>query len=138
VKNFSATSLRVERLSENNPIVIELDQGKDAVVQQVADILKRYSTYLKEGDITLSFILRKSGEKDRTFSYNFTQDGYSSAEKDVVFPVVVQEILLKEFPPKLASNENLVKHVMSELKQDPYWSNNVVKLLDAIQTHSRS
>lgn len=125
-------------MSENNPIVIDLDSGKDAIVQQVTEILKRYSVYLKEGDISLSFILRKSGEKDRTFSYNFTQDGYSSTEKDVVFPVVVQEILRKEFPEKLASNQNLIKHVMGELKQDPYWSNNVVKLLDAIQTHSRS
>lgn len=125
-------------MSENNAIVIDLDSGKDAIVQQVTEILKRYSVYLKEGDISLSFILRKSGEKDRAFSYNFTQDGYSNTEKDVVFPVVVQEILRKEFPEKLASNQNLIQHVMGELKQDPYWSNNVVKLLDAIQTHSRS
>ncbi|MBF2054781.1 MAG: hypothetical protein IGS03_15150 [Candidatus Sericytochromatia bacterium] len=125
-------------MSENNAIVINLDSGKDAIVQQVTEILKRYSVYLKEGDISLSFILRKSGEKDRTFSYNFTQDGYSNTEKDVVFPVVVQEILRKEFPEKLASNQNLIQHVMGELKQDPYWSNNVVKLLDAIQTHSRA
>lgn len=125
-------------MSENNAIVIDLDSGKDAIVQQVTEILKRYSVYLKEGDISLSFILRKSGEKDRTFSYNFTQDGYSNTEKDVVFPVVVQEILRKEFPEKMASNQNLIQHVMGELKQDPYWSNNVVKLLDAIQTHSRS
>lgn len=124
-------------MSEENPIVINLDDGKDAVVQQVTEILKRYSVYLKEGDITLSFILRKSGEKDREFSYNFTQDGYDSAEKDVVFPVVVQEILKKEFPPHIAGNAALIQHVMQDLQQDPYWSNNVVKLLDAIQAHSK-
>lgn len=124
-------------MSEENPIVINLDDGKDAVVQQVTEILKRYSVYLKEGDITLSFILRKSGEKDREFSYNFTQDGYDSAEKDVVFPVVVQEILKKEFPPHIAGNAGLIQHVMKDLQQDPYWSNNVVKLLDAIQAHSK-
>jgi hypothetical protein len=124
-------------LSENNPILINLDDGKDTVVQQVTEILKRYSVYLKEGDITLSFILRKAGEKDLEFSYNFTQDSYDSAEKDLVFPVVVKEILRKEFPEHLASNERLVQHVMKDLKQDPYWSNNVVKLLDAIQTHSK-
>jgi hypothetical protein len=31
----------------------------------------------------------------------------------------------------------LVNHVMQDLKRDPYWSTNVVKLLDAIQTHSK-
>ncbi len=124
-------------MSDHNPIVINLDEGKPAVVQQVTEILKRYSVYVKESDITLSFILRKSGEKDREFSYNFTQDGYEHSEKEVVFPVVVQEILKKEFPPHIASNQNLIKHVMHDLEQDPYWSNNVVKLLEAIQTHSQ-
>ncbi len=118
-------------------IVINLDDGKEALVQQVSEILKRYSVYLKEGDINLSFILRKNGEKDREFSYNFTKDGYETKEKDVVFPVVVREILRKEFPEKIASNPKLVKHVMQDLKNDPYWSDNVVKLLDAIQTYSK-
>ncbi len=124
-------------MSENNAIIIDLDAGKDAVVPQITEILKRYSDYLKEGDMTLSFILRKAGEKDRQFSYNFTQDSYDSAEKDVVFPVVVKEILRKEFPDHIASNPQLVKHVMNDLQQDPYWSNNVVKLLDAVQEHSK-
>lgn len=124
-------------MSDKNPIVIDLDAGKDTVVKQITEILKRYSVYLKEGDISLSFILRKAGEKDREFSYNFTQDGYDSAEKDVVFPVVVKEILRKEFPEHLASNPKLINHVMGDLQQDPYWSNNVVKLLDAIQAHSK-
>jgi hypothetical protein len=118
-------------------IVINLDDGKEALVQQVSEILKRYSIYLKEGDINLSFILRKNGEKDREFSYNFTKDGYETKEKDVVFPVVVREILRKEFPEKIASNPKLVKHVMQDLKNDPYWSDNVVKLLDAIQSYSK-
>ncbi len=124
-------------LSTEAPIVIDLDQSKEAVIQQITEILKRYSNYLKEGDIPLSFILRKSGEKDREFSYNFSQDGYDNAEKDVVFPVVVEQILTKEFPPQLAKNEGLIKHVMGELKQDPYWSNNVVRLLEAIQANSK-
>lgn len=124
-------------MSENNPIIINLDDGKESVVQQITEILKRYFVYLKEGDMSLSFILRKTGEKDREFSYNFTQDTYDSAEKDVVFPVVVKEILRKEFPEHIAGNERLVKHVMKDLQQDPYWSNNVVKLLDAIQAHSK-
>lgn len=124
-------------MSTEAPIVIDLDQGKSAVIQQITEILKRYSDYLKEGDISLSFILRKSGEKDREFSYNFSQDAYDNAEQDVVFPVVVEEILSKEFPPQLAKNPELIKHVMGELKQDPYWSNNVIRLLDAIQAHSK-
>lgn len=124
-------------MSTEAPIVIDLDQGKSAVIQQITEILKRYSNYLKEGDISLSFILRKTGEKDREFSYNFSQDAYDNAEQDVVFPVVVKEILTKEFPPQLAGNPDLIKHVMGELKQDPYWSNNVIRLLDAIQANSK-
>lgn len=124
-------------MSTEAPIVIDLDQGKSAVIQQITEILKRYSDYLKEGDISLSFILRKIGEKDREFSYNFSQDAYDNAEQDVVFPVVVEEILTKEFPPQLAKNQGLINHVMGELKQDPYWSNNVIRLLDAIQAHSK-
>ncbi len=124
-------------MSTEAPIVIDLDQGKSAVIQQITEILKRYSDYLKEGDISLSFILRKTGEKDREFSYNFSQDAYDNAEQDVVFPVVVEEILTKEFPPQLAKNQGLINHVMGELKQDPYWSNNVIRLLDAIQAHSK-
>ena len=125
-------------MSTEAPIVIDLDQNKEEVIGQITEILKRYSDYLKEGDIPLSFILRKKGEKDREFSYNFTQDGYDSAEKDVVFPTVVEQILLQEFPPQMAKNQGLVKHVMGELKQDPYWSNNVIRLLDAVQAHSES
>ncbi len=124
-------------MTENNPIIINLDDGKQAVVQQVTEILKRYSTYLKEGDISLSFLLRKEGQTDREFSYNFTQDGYADTQKDVVFPGVVQEILRKEFPDHIAGNPKLVKHVMNDLKQDPYWSNNIIKLLDAIRINSK-
>lgn len=120
-----------------DPIVINLDDGKEAVVQQVLEILKRYSVYLKEGDIALSFILRRSGEKDRNFSYNFTQDGFETKERDVIFPVVVKEILKQEFPEHIAGNPKLVQHVMTDLKSDPYWSDNVVKLLDAIEANSK-
>ena len=119
------------------PIIIDLDAGKESVITQVTEILKRYSTYLKEGDISLSFVLKKSGKKDKEFDYNFTQDGYDNAEKDVVFPVVVKEILRKELPEKIASNQRLVNHVMQDLKRDPYWSTHVIKLLDAIQAHSK-
>ena len=119
-----------------DPIVISLDEGKDAVIQQVTEILKRYSVYIKEGDIPLSFILRKTGVKDRQFDYTFTQDGLEDAEKDVSFPVVVKEILKQEFPAKIAGNKKLINHVMEDLKTDPYWSNNIVKLLDAIEFNS--
>lgn len=118
-----------------DPIVINLDEGKEAVIQQVTEILKRYSVYLKEGDISLSFVLKQTGEKDREFSYNFTQEGFEDAEKDVAFPVVVKEILKKEFPAKIANNKKLIDHVMDDLKTDPYWSNNIIKLLDAIETN---
>lgn len=123
-------------MSEQNPIVIDLDQGKEGVVQQVTEILKRYSVYLKEGDIPLSFVLRRSGHPDRPFDYNFTQDRFDNAEKDVAFPVVVKEILLKEFPEKIANHPKLIQHVMGELKSDPYWSSNIIKLLDAIELQS--
>lgn len=123
-------------MSDHNPIVIDLDQGKENVIKQVTEILKRYSAYLKEGDIALSFVLRQSGKPDRPFDYNFTQDRFNGAEKDVVFPVVVKEILLKEFPEKIANHPKLVQHVMNELKSDPYWSSNIIKLLDAIEVQS--
>lgn len=121
---------------KESPIVIDLDAGKEAVIQQVTEILKRYFVYLKEGDISLSFILRKSGEKDREFNYNFTRDGYENTERDVVFPVVIQEVLKKELPEKIACNQRLVNHIVQDLKRDPYWSTQVIKLLDAIQTYS--
>ncbi len=123
--------------TKDTPIIIDLDAGKESVVNQVTEILKRYSTYLKEGDISLSFVLRQSGKKDKEFDYNFTRDGYDNAEKDVVFPIVVKEILRKELPEKIASNQRLVNHVMQDLKRDPYWSTNVIKLLDAIQVNSK-
>lgn len=120
---------------QEEPIVIDLDKNSEDLIQQVTEIFQRYASYLQEGDMALPFILRKSGQEDKEFVYNLTQGAFHDAEKDVAFPVVVQEILKKEFPPKIAKNKKLVQHVMSDLKEDPYWSSNIINLLDAIEAN---
>jgi len=57
----------------------------------------------------------------------------TEAEKNYVFPKVVEEVLKKEFNPKIAKNEKLLNHIMEELKKDPYWSNRVVKLIKSLK-----
>ena len=65
-------------------------------------------------------------------------------ERDVVFPAVVREILEREFPPNVAHNQKLVQHVTNQLRNDLYWSQEVVNLIKTIrrqqgrESHDRS
>ena len=65
--------------------------------------------------------------------YNLNNENINKAEQDYVFPKVVEEVLKKEFNPKIATNEKLKQHIMEELKKDPYWSDRVVKLIKALK-----
>jgi hypothetical protein len=115
-------------------IAIDLDQSDDTLIEQIADIVANMEQSVKEGrDVELAFRLQRSGVDERKFTYTLSADAFQQAEQDVVFPRVVNEILLKEFPAKVAQNEQLRQHVIAELKQDPYWSSQVVELVKAMK-----
>ncbi|MBC7543486.1 MAG: hypothetical protein H7338_12215 [Candidatus Sericytochromatia bacterium] len=114
--------------------MIDLDQPDDVLIGQIADILANVEQSVKAGrDAQLSFRLQRSGVDERQFTHTLSADAYQQAEQDVVFPLVVNEILLKEFPAKVAQNEQLRQHVIAELRQDPYWSSQVVELVKAMK-----
>ena len=81
----------------------------------------------------LIFLVKKIGQKDKSFVYNLNKDSVGEAERDLAFPILIEEIIKKEFNPKVAKNEKLLNHIKEELKKDPYWSNRTVKLLKAIK-----
>ena len=114
-------------------ITLDLDQPDEVLVEQIAGVVAQLERQVQAGDVQLAFRLQRSGVDERQFTYTLSADTFQQAEQDVVFPRVVNEILLKEFPAKVAQNERLRQHVIAELKQDPYWSTQVVELVKALK-----
>ena len=115
-------------------ITIDLDQPDDVLIEQIADLVATLEDPVREGrNVELAFRLQRSGVDERPFTYTLSADSFLQAEQDVVFPRVVSEILAKEFPAKVAQNEQLRQHVIGELKRDPYWSTQVVELVKAMK-----
>jgi len=115
-------------------ITIDLDQPDEVLVEQIADVVANLENSVRDGgNVELAFRLQRSGVDERQFTYSLSPDTFQRAEQDVVFPRVVSEILSKEFPAKVAQNEQLRQHVIEELRRDPYWSTQVVELVKAMK-----
>lgn len=114
--------------------IVDLDKPKEEVIEKIVDLLNKTDDKLKkEGQVALNFLVKKKGEKEKTFVYNLNKEGLKESEKEYVFPKVVEEVLKKEFNPKIAKNEKLLNHIIEELKKDPYWSDRVVKLIKTLK-----
>jgi hypothetical protein len=114
--------------------VVDLDKPKEEVLEKLVEALSKTDEKLKkEGQVALNFLVKKKGEKQKSFVYNLNKEGMQESEKDFVFPKVVEEVLKREFNPRIAKNEKLLNHVMEELKKDPYWSDRVVKLIKTLK-----
>lgn len=115
-------------------IILDVSKTDDELVAEIAKTIEGMEDLVKEkGTVELSFRLRGPQGNEQLASYTLSADAYSRAEQDVVFPRVVDEILKREFPAKVAQNEQLRQHVMNELKQDPYWSTQVVELVKTLK-----
>jgi len=115
-------------------LIIDLDKPKEELIEDIVNLLKNNKIKIeKEGHSALNFLVKKKGEKDRSIVYNLTKEDLDEDAKDYVFPLVVEEVLKREFNPKIAKNEKLIAHVMSELKKDPYWTDRVVKLINSLK-----
>lgn len=118
----------------HHEIVLDVSKTDDELVAEIAKTIEGMEDLVKEkGTVELSFRLRGPQGNEQLASYTLSADAYSRAEQDVVFPRVVDEILKREFPAKVAQNEQLRQHVMNELKQDPYWSTQVVELVKTLK-----
>jgi len=119
---------------EKVDLLIDLEKSDDQLLEDIVSLLSKNEDKLeKEGQIALNFLVKKKGEKPKPFVYNLNKEHMSEAEKNYVFPKVVEEVLKKEFNPKVAKNDKLMKHIMDELKKDPYWSNRVVNLIKSLK-----
>jgi len=115
-------------------IILDVDQTNDALVQQIAEQIGQLEArFGREAEIQLNFRLIKGGVEKRVVSRTLTPTDYLTAEQDIVFPKVVEQILQREFPPTVAQNDQLRQHVMGELRKDPYWSTQVVDLIKTIK-----
>lgn len=115
-------------------LIVDLEKSDDQLLEDIVGLLSKNQEKLKkEGQVALNFLVKKKGEKPKPFVYNLNKDHMTEAEKNYVFPKVVEEVLKKEFNPKIAKNEKLLNHIMEELKKDPYWSNRVVKLIKSLK-----
>ncbi len=121
-------------MAEKVSFVIDLDKPKEELIKTITSFLEQKEELMKkEGQIALNFLVKKIGQKDKSFVYNLNKDSVGEAERDLAFPILIEEIIKKEFNPKVAKNEKLLNHIKEELKKDPYWSNRTVKLLKAIK-----
>lgn len=121
-------------MAEKVSFVIDLDKPKEELISTITSFLEQKEELMKkEGQVALNFLVKKIGQKDKSFVYNLNKDSVGEAERDLAFPILIEEIIKKEFNPKVAKNEKLLNHIKEELKKDPYWSNRTVKLLKAIK-----
>lgn len=118
-------------------IDIDLDLPDDVILDYLTNELIAIGKEIDSKDVTVNFCLKKQGLKDRHLEYPLNKDTYKEAERESVFPLLIIEILQKEFTPKVAQNPKLIKHVMTELKKDPYWSNQVLSLIRAIKKQDK-
>lgn len=113
---------------------LNLDESKEKVLDSINKIVEEQKKNLvTEGQIALNFLLKKKGEKPKTFVYNLTKDKVEGLEKDFVFPKVIEGVLKKEFTDKIAKNPGLMEHISKELRNDPYWSDRVVDLIKTLK-----
>lgn len=121
-------------MAEKVSFVIDLDKPKEELISTITSFLEQKEELMKkEGQVALNFLVKKNGQKDKSFVYNLNKDSVGEAERELAFPILIEEIIKKEFNPKVAKNEKLLNHIKEELKKDPYWSNRTVKLLKAIK-----
>ncbi|MFN8674683.1 MAG: hypothetical protein U0457_21700 [Candidatus Sericytochromatia bacterium] len=126
-------------MAENNvDLVIDLEKSDDDLVKDIVKVLKKSKDEMTEkGEVALNFLVKKKGENPQPFVYNFNKDSFFNAEKSYIFPKVIEEIVKKEFNPKIAKDEKLLKHIIDELKNDPYWSGKVVELVKSLREKSK-
>ena len=121
-------------VTETVEIVVDLEQPEAAALDHVSQVMTEHEATLKAGGaIQVRLVGRRPGQPDKLVEYTLTPDVFLQTEQDVVFPKVVESILAKELPPKVARNEKLRQHVINELKKDPYWSTQVVELVKQLQ-----
>lgn len=113
---------------------LDADQPDDKLVEELANVIGKVQERLRtKPAITLRFTIHNSGKNERTVDYDMTQQSLQDTERDVVFPAVIREILEREFPANVAHNQKLVQHVTNQLRNDLYWSQEVVGLIKTIR-----
>lgn len=115
---------------------LDADQPDEKLVEELAGVIGKAQQRLKaKPAVTLRFVIHNSGRNERPVEHEMTRESLQQTEQDAVFPAVVREILEKEFPRKVAHNQQLVEHITNQLKNDVYWSQEVVKLIKTIRRH---
>lgn len=115
---------------------LDADQPDEKLVEELAGVIGQAQQRLQtKAAVTLRFIIHNSGRNERPVEHEMTRESLQDTERDAVFPAVVREILEKEFPRQIAHNQRLVEHVTKQLKNDVYWSQEVVKLIKTIRRH---
>lgn len=114
---------------------LDLVHPDEVLTEQVAKTIADLEPLVQEkGTVELVLVVHKAGSEDaQRKTITLTPERYMQAGQDVVFPRIVESILLKEFPAKVAQNEQLQRHVMEELKRDPYWSTQVIELVKQLK-----
>jgi len=121
--------------SKVRQFTIDIDQSDAQVLDNLAQVVNAVRDEVElEGVLTLELTLLKSGEIDRKILYTLNRERFVEADRDSVFPKVVEEVLKREFPGGVSRNEQLVAHVTKELQKDPYWSGQVIDLLYALRS----
>jgi hypothetical protein len=114
---------------------LDLAQGDEMLTELVAKTIADLEPLVQEkGTVELVLVTHKPGSDDsQRKTITLTPERYLKAGQEVVFPRLVESILSKEFPKKVAQNEQLQRHVMEELKRDPYWSTQVIELVKQLK-----
>ena len=110
-------------------VEINLDLSDDLVLEALTKELITIGKDIDIQNVNVNFVLKKQGAPDRNFDMNLTKDHYKDAERDIILPLLITEILKKEFSPKIAQSINLIDFIKSELKKDPYWASHVISLI---------
>ncbi|GIW21315.1 MAG: hypothetical protein KatS3mg068_0322 [Candidatus Sericytochromatia bacterium] len=110
---------------------INLDQSKESSLKRISDIVEEQRKNLyKQKNIKFNVI--QNGKKVKEFVYTLSKEKIEEVEKQIILHQVVSSVIKKELGSKIAQREDIINNIVENLKNDPYWYNNINKLIRAL------
>lgn len=110
---------------------INLDENKEDSLKKISQIVEEQRKNLDK-EKNLKFNVIQNGKKVKEFTYTLSKEKIEEYEKEVALPEIISAVIKKELGNKIAQREDIINNIVENLKNDPYWSNRVVKLIKSL------
>lgn len=110
---------------------INLDENKENSLNKISSIIEEQRKNLDK-EKNLKFTVIQNGQKIKEFTYTLKKEKIEEYEKEYFLPKVISSVIKKELGSKISENQDIINNIVNNLKDDPYWSERVVKLIKSL------